>query len=579
MMFPPGMTIVTRNSKPEIVDAPSFLNLLPEIRNNVYSWLLRHPSPAHIKVNLRWTQGNPTFSLRAVLPVAPLVPLFQSCRQVYHEAASVYYSENTFVLTKQHYQYDCGRDYVERGGLMWLTSLGDQVQWIRKLVIDLDGLCPSQCTAALTHHQPAFEPKDNMINFGPLILALWSHGLRVDISVEQPKGGFFSATKNMHSSLRLTNKDYECNTIGISAILRSLVDDGQDLKKYGPQISALGIRRDGEGGVVRWGTTRCSNCRALKPHGCDQCRSDVTVHSASETPFSLWGRERRIVLKHCKEPNNFMTLPECIRYRIIELALHGLTTHIDLDTQTKFNLGLPHVSKTMYAKHWNQFLSLSSLELVMTSHNNQTTFSNFGALRQVLRKAFKPYGPLNQTNPATILLEEVMQMRFVLRFRLEVQCSLEDISISILPFVMETSTAPGTQEVMTEILDKHGLLIANHTVSLQQLRLTAVKELMDVVFMTSGSKSCRRPEIWVDGFGKVLKSSALPSPTATALKKQNAPTLTEKDRRYRGTRLDRCNCYDKTKNFFPFEDSASETLRYLLWVLECKTRANLPTIL
>jgi hypothetical protein len=570
------MAIVARNSQPGIADAPSFLNLLPEIRNNVYSWLLWHSSPAQIRVNLRWTQGDPTLSLHAALPVAPLVPLFQSCRQVYYEAASFYYSENTFSLTNQHYQYDCGRDYIERGGLMWLTSLGDQIQWVRKLVINLDGLCPSQCTAALTHHQPAFEPKDNMINFGPLILAIWSYGLRIDISVVQPKSGFFSATKNMHSSLHLTNRDYECNITGISAILRSLVDDGQDLKKYGPQISALGIRRDGEGGIVRWGTTGCSNCRAFNTHGYDRFRSDVTAHSASETPFSLWSRERRIVLQHREKPNNFMTLPECIRYRIIELALREQTVHIDLSTQTKFELGLPHVNKTMYAKHWNQFLSLSSLELIMTTQDSQTTFSNFRALRRMLQKTFKPHGPLNQTNSASMLLEEVMQMRFVLRFKLEVQCSLKDISMSILPFVMETSTAPGTQEVTTEILDKHGFRVDSHTVSLQQLRLTAVKELIDVVFVTSGSNSCRCPEIWIDGFGKVLKLRAMPIPTAIALKKRNAQTLTEKDRRYRGTRLNHCSCGGKINGFFPFEDSASETLRYLLWVLECKSTAKLP---
>lgn len=459
---------------------------------------------------------------------------------------------------------------------MWLNSLGNQVQWVRKLVINLDGLCPSQCAAALADHRPAFEPRDNLIDFGPLVLAIWSHGMRIDVSVVQPKSGFFSATKNMHSSLHLITKDYECDTTGISTILRSLVDNRQELKKYGPQISALGIRRDGGGGVIRWGTTRCSDCCTPNIGGCDQCNSDVTVCSTSETPFTVQDGGPHLILQPLEEPRNFMTLPECIRHRIVELVIRDQTVKIDLENQTSFELGLPHVNKTMYANHWNEFLTLSFLELIMTSYDSRTTFLNFAALRRMLRKAFKPHGPRNHTHPARILLEEVMEMRFILRFKLEMPCSLKNVSMSILPFVMETSTAPGCRKIDIEILDRFDFRVNSHTVSLQQLRLTVVKELMAIVFVVSGDDSCPCPEIWIDGFGTVQKSQKLARPTD--VKKNKAHSFTEKDRLYRATHLNSCSCSRYNDSFFPFEDSASETLRYLLWVLERKSTAGQPTV-
>lgn len=63
------------------------------------------------------------------------IGLLLSCRQLFHEAASVLYSNNTFLLTKASEMHLVIHNYPLYLG--WCFQLGFQAQWLRKVHIDL----------------------------------------------------------------------------------------------------------------------------------------------------------------------------------------------------------------------------------------------------------------------------------------------------------------------------------------------------------------------------------------------------------------------------------------------------------
>lgn len=83
----------------------SILDLPGEIRNAIY----RHVLPCGNKVDIsvyRDTILSDEFSYDCIKPIPGLVPLLQTCRQIYHEAGTLFYRTNSFnVRILQDYQF------------------------------------------------------------------------------------------------------------------------------------------------------------------------------------------------------------------------------------------------------------------------------------------------------------------------------------------------------------------------------------------------------------------------------------------------------------------------------------------
>jgi len=87
----------TRNNKAKKIE---FLNLSGEIRNQIYRALFVHSCPIDIAPPL-WKRSKKFKDLKGTRNEQEEYPvrLFQVNKQVHHEAASIFYSENTFQLS------------------------------------------------------------------------------------------------------------------------------------------------------------------------------------------------------------------------------------------------------------------------------------------------------------------------------------------------------------------------------------------------------------------------------------------------------------------------------------------------
>lgn len=140
----------------------------------------------------------------------------------------------------------------------WLRRLGSHVHFIRRILIDMNTICPADCFESKTGLCSRFmKEEDGWLDFGPLLRAVWDLDMAVDISVVQPMGAAHEAVVRKH--IRDRNVTYEpvtaCNAASLTDVVRSLCKDELELKKYGRQISTIGLARDGSGGVIHFDKT------------------------------------------------------------------------------------------------------------------------------------------------------------------------------------------------------------------------------------------------------------------------------------------------------------------------------------
>jgi hypothetical protein len=110
--------------------------------------------------------------------------------------------------------------------------------------------------------------------------------------------------------------------------------------------------------------------------------------------------------------------------------------------------------------------------------------------------------------------------------------------------------------------------------------MNAVMALMGRVFEYDDSFETL---VWINGLGTVVEQEDTPNGPGMYGREKDIDTASTvsydgwwcqiasmhpKDRRYRG-RMDWSKClFDDCKQFFPFQHSASQILRYLMWVLD-----------
>ena len=94
--------------------------------------------------------------------VIPDIDLLSTCRQFYDEARSTLFSDNTFMLSTQ---MDAFTDASTLGLLSrWMAGLSSNLDYVRKVVIDLEPLCPGLC-----------QPAHDRIDLKPIMMMIWRY--------------------------------------------------------------------------------------------------------------------------------------------------------------------------------------------------------------------------------------------------------------------------------------------------------------------------------------------------------------------------------------------------------------------
>ena len=552
--------IATGQSKPLDPNRHSLVKLPAEIRNQIFGYLVEYSEPIVIEFNL-YPVRHFHFGAGFGMPRN----LFLACRTTYLDAASSFYANNTFVIEPSNPRGPLDIEDLLHLYDEWLKKLGSHATWHRKFSIDL-----SKCLTLVGRRGfgDYERPHPESFNIGPLLQFLWDCNLTVDITFIND----------------LSASGITCNTSTITAVIRSLLEGQLMLKASRSQVWAVAIDYDGRGGSfgLKAAQNGWKDSPMVPDH--DQQHSFVAVDDG-----------RRLSLTRPKP--TLLGLHGHVLYKIIsEAASHPKEVRIDLDVDSKLPLGLGHINREFHKSHHGHLLYSTPYKLILRSTEKRSTFKKFGKLARLLRHQFPL--PINshemewvnaqRFKRKTWIIEDASKLKIVLEFNLPEPTALEELRISILPLVLETSSSSGDREITIRSFSpgsggQH--LVAERTISLQELRLTVVTTMM--VDVHAPEEPLHHPYlIWVNGLGEVVEKEAVPYTygtndhdidTASTMSFCGfwfgVASLHPKDRRYR-PKFHRYKCkFEDCEQFFPFEHSASQILRYLMWVLEEYNRA------
>jgi len=163
------------------------------------------------------------------------INLLRSCRQIYDEAASVLYSNNTFVfgmIPDGHTKTSTQIKAVAKGfgqiqsAAIWCS--GSQMQYVRRVKIDVANGCSE---SACLEHYPWF----HNVDLAPLVKAMWSpSAVKADFEFVQSDAGLGDRDDNPHFAQRQL-----FDTKTVNTVLEYLRADTDDFKKYSRQILSV----------------------------------------------------------------------------------------------------------------------------------------------------------------------------------------------------------------------------------------------------------------------------------------------------------------------------------------------------
>ncbi|CAN9202958.1 unnamed protein product [Alternaria alternata] len=582
------------DSKPVDANKPFIIRDLPaEIRNQIINYLVEYPTPMRIRCNGSGSRRRRIDESGGRLNWKPHLPvnLFASCRTLYRDAGSTFYSNNTFIIDSDYCSYDCHRysSTIKLPGAFF-TRIGTQAHWLRKVVLDLCVLESSELYRSLAYPDQVKDGAPGRFEITPLLRAVWSLDLNVDVSLVNTRG---------HSPVQ-GFADLNFNAPSMSAILKSILGGQLELRKYGRLLYAVNIYGDASGGEINWGTTNvCCDLPGLMMRS---SLPDIFPDPHHVSSFIAEDDGARLRVRKQEKALTLLDLPQPILRDIISRVVRPTEGFvIDLNKDTKFNCGIIHVNKDIYHAWRKAFLfghdtykhsRHSIFELVLTTNCVQTDFDGFKNLRRFLRKTFDPSRyPGDSSHPRTLMNSpfERTTLKYKLKFEVQDPIALNDVRINILPFVMETAMSGRwkgnelTIQVRSTDCNGPSTMIASHTLKLQELRINILTALMKSFYLEEEERSVV-PNCWINGFGQVVQVEDAHDDAGEAW--EFASHLVENDIEIDHGRWETRNCFDvlelhpldrhyrngeihpgcsiSGKQFFPFQRNVKEIMRYLL---------------
>jgi hypothetical protein len=374
---------------------------------------------------------------------------------------------------------------------------------LRKLELNVDDVCLTHCRidrrrdwARTTLHA------QGLIDLGPILCIIWREGLTaLEVSSVKSKnkmpncpttriGGFPPQTSN------------GCDVPALNKLIRSLLRDDLDIKKYCRSINKISVRRDGSGGLVAFWTTSAVGewylgpCNVIAYHqpGDSRHTDNVSFFEANQ------GTRLRFL---AREPPTLFTLALGLRSQIVHYALsYGKDYRINLDTPDNLRaLTGPCFVDKSWLQAYTHLLYRNSYILEVTSDNARS----LERLKHLVGTKFYTRdgdAHKNVDDPVT----ELRMFGKVAEFRIELMLSRSEARFDAVQLVEATVMLSGEREVTIAVQSQseksdHGVERTTNTVTLNRIRQNTM--LTWPIVELNSRVQC--PEIWMDWTGTVVE--------------------------------------------------------------------------
>ncbi|KAF2024202.1 hypothetical protein EK21DRAFT_94299 [Setomelanomma holmii] len=330
------------------------------------------------------------------------------------DAADIRHSIRNTILIMHH---AANGFYITYGTKRWLEEIGSQASMVRKVVIDLDCLCPADCMIAWPgfgkHHHLSLE----MFDVKPVLGYMWRYELSLDISLTQDGGRRYQENIAEHPTI-LPPAAYGYDVASITQTFRSLMQEQLRVREYGSLLHSVGIERDSAMGALQWATTNKSGCPDYNtPKDTCGCTQQLKIFAPYTNTFSILEGGDLLRLQDREMSMRFFSLPDSIHEKVVDFIVkQNRPIEIDVNTQRGFDPSLAQVDRSIFWENWDRFIKHNRFILRYTVRDGSSNLSDLGSLRRLLRKDFK--APLWEASgfcawPFPLLLEDAVAIRVV----------------------------------------------------------------------------------------------------------------------------------------------------------------------
>ncbi|KAF3002455.1 hypothetical protein E8E13_004919 [Curvularia kusanoi] len=436
--------------------------------------------------------------------------LLQTCQILYTEAASWFCANNFFMMQQAAWVPRTGIATVDVG----LQVCGGIVVDLQELLARLSPHTGIVCKISMNLKDEGRSIK--FIQVTECLRTIWQSGVSDNLQFK-----FVTYADMTFEQLEAFNRAF-----------RSLQIGAMNVKKYHRAVENIYIKRDGSGGAIAWGPYGGPHARYDPPYDADFSFDDCNVVKFSTTESGIAWESK---LPH--RAIELMKLPMKIRNQIFRMATLQ-TYEVDLDSGKRVTHGILCNDEDSLNELRRQYVVDDRTIITMSTTSSKSTFSNFDKLRKIVREDQEVMLYRNKDIP---------EVQFNLHFKLQDEATLDDLRISILPFIMETSEAPGWFRVEISVFhDRSGEMTPGptHSITLSTLRSATVKALSTAI---AGFKAGRGiSHIWINGRGKVIDSYIVNAvdPFQYLIEKSNLATEVWEDSREGPYRIKKLHTID-----------------------------------
>jgi hypothetical protein len=440
----------------------------------------------------------------------PGIDMFQTCRQIYAEASSVFYQNNTFAITRKCTRWnplhDVNGTFIVLA-VPWLKQLGSGLRLIRKLELDLDTLCPKRCSTQTTTRLSFDVHIEGLIDVLPLLSLVWDEDLHFDIRLVQAKHEAYQSCVELHTEYGARSRDYSMPCEALTAALRAFQRDDLDMKRLRRVIAHVGLKRDGSGGAVvfltnkgnRWTPSRTST----RPKGFMPYLDNIQYFTA---------KQGQTLRRTSTGPANIFALPYLLRGRIIEYALAcNEVQDVAIDTAPAIlaamgPLTLGHDGHDVLQRTLTAYIDSNRFSIVMKSTHANAQFPRFERIGQILSRIFyRKYSLHDRADPWPDMTSWRIQITLAFETKdVATFTKLADVRFDAMPLVQATLKL-SLDKPVTISLDVNGAQTST-VLCISKLRHAVLEAWQgDEVKPREDDTRKNCPQVWLDGFGGIVR--------------------------------------------------------------------------
>jgi len=479
------------NSLPVNPAAPSLVTLPVELRNAIFEEFCiapgvfvlekpRHPAD---------TECNNTPAIKKGMPDICVLPLLQSCRQIYYEVSAMFYQGNHFRVVEFDIKHHHGHVQALMHSVgLWLQQLGSQLSLLRYVSISTDLYCQ------LCRRQSSWK----FLPLLSIVKAFWMQKETLDLQV-----------------LIETHPDQRPRVLFLNSVIQSLVAD-TDLALCRAKNLILDIHL---GPKFRFNQVYWKGSGCQKYMGAQKFVTFFNISNAGR----LSHHQDREILRLIGTPFSSRTLrkPRCTpaleEYFWRSIIISKDPVVFDLDSKSHTGSGFVALqnisqlrknkrwlsSKSWYLRYWEENRFQVRI-LADKPHSNSDPFEQLRVWLCLERSKNYPW--------ACRLWKWSGGLSIILRAKVSHHSERANIRISIMEIIRITS------HVRSDNVDIRLAVVSRHhgedceqfgpSISLNLLRQRALQALSEISWQEPGreplSHAC--PDLLINGFGQVVEA-------------------------------------------------------------------------